>query len=279
MKIKLVAILILCIANSFLAQEKVSLQDIILKYESLEYNDVISLTANILKTGTLNKNELIEVYTMKAVSHFALSQEVESKNCFIEILKLDKNFNPDPVKVSPKIILFFNDVKEEFLKTNAQVEKQTEPEKDSPKDSILAVNKNLLFKEKTEFKNYLMKSIILPGWGHLSHNGSSVKGWLLTSASILNTGALIYFIIDADKKEKDYLNQSDEVQIKSMYNKFNTSFKTRNVLITSLVAIWLYAQADLLLFSFDDMNADINLSLPGNTTSEIPLQLNFNLKF
>ncbi len=279
MKFIIISILLLCIANSFLAQGKVSVRDIILKYESLEYDEVVSLAENILKTRNLSKSEMIEVYTMKAVSHYALSQESESKNSFIEILKLDRNFSPDPVNVSPKIISLFNEVKEEFLKSNIQTETVKEPEKELAKDSVLVVDKNLVLKEKNEFKNYLLKSLILPGWGHLSYNVTSTKGWILTTASILNLGSLIYYILDTDKKEKDYLNQSDEMLIKTMYNKYNKSYKVRNILITSMAAIWLYAQADLLIFSFDNMNADINLSLSGKTPSEIPLQINFNLRF
>jgi len=275
MKIKVVLILLLCLVNTFLAQEKVTLQDIISKYESLEYEDVISLAENLLKSVQLQQSEIIEVHTMKAISHYALSQESEAKNSFIEILKLDRNFNPDPVRVSPKIISFFNEVREEFLKTNIQPEQVQKSEK----DSILVVDKSLVLNEKIQFKNLLLKSLIIPGWGHLSYDGSSTKGWILTTASIINIGALVYYIVDTGKKEKDYLNQSDEQQIKTLYDKYDKSYKVRNLLITSLAAIWIYAQADLLLFSFDEMNADVKLNLSGKSPSEIPLQFNLNIRF
>jgi len=275
MRSRLIVIFLLCLANSFLAQGKITLKDITSKYEAIEYKEVIYLSETMLNYGDVPVSERVEIYTMKAISHFALSQENEAKICFFEILKLNRDFDPDPIKVSPKIISFFNEIKDEFLRNNP-LEK---PNEKQTIDSPSVVDKNSFLQERVHFKNALIKSLILPGWGHTEYNSAATKGWILTTASLLNIGSLIYFIVDANKKENDYLNQSDEQLIKQKYDKYNTLYKIRNALIISFAAIWIYAQADLLSFSFDELNTDVRLGFSGNPSSEIPLRLNLNLRF
>ncbi len=44
-----------------------------------------------------------------------MSEFENSRKSFIEILKIDENFNLDSSQFSPKLITFFSDVKKEFL--------------------------------------------------------------------------------------------------------------------------------------------------------------------
>jgi hypothetical protein len=60
---------------------------------------------------------------------------------------------------------------------------------------------------------------------------------------------MLYFIVDANEKEKAYLSETNSVLIQSNYDKYNKSYKIRNTLIATYAAIWLYSQIDLLFFS------------------------------
>jgi hypothetical protein len=62
---------------------------------------------------------------------------------------------------------------------------------------------------------------------------------------------MLYFIIDTNRKENDYLNTTNKQDINQKYSAFNNAFKTRNTLITTYALMWLYNQLDILFFSGD----------------------------
>ena len=67
------AFLIILLVNCVFPQQKTDIANIRALYESFEYKDVIKLSDSVLiKKGTLNKSDLIEILMMKAVSHYAL---------------------------------------------------------------------------------------------------------------------------------------------------------------------------------------------------------------
>ena len=88
---------------------------------------------------------------------------------------------------------------------------------------------------------------------------------------------MIYFIVETDSKHKDYLTETSPHIIEGKYQKYNDSYKIRNLLIFSYAAVWIYSQLDLFLFTdFDLPNIDVttyhnynkdfsfNLSIPLN---------------
>jgi hypothetical protein len=99
----------------------------------------------------------------------------------------------------------------------------------------------------------------LPGLGHL-YNESTTKGWILTSLSAVSLTSIIYFIVDSNKKEKEYLQERNRDLIEDKYDSYNLSSGLKNISIGSFVVIWLYSQFDLLLLSEDDgLSESINM--------------------
>ena len=118
----------------------------------------------------------------------------------------------------------------------------------SAEDSLFATKiRKQSEKNMMDLKNAMIRSFILPGLGHI-YLGKTGKGLVLTTLSAVSIGGMIYFIIDSNKKEDDYLNTSDPKTISTNFDAYNSSYKLRNAFIISSVVIWLYSQIDLLFF-------------------------------
>lgn len=266
MKSKIILLLIFTSLELF-AQ---SVVDIKHKYESFEYRQVIDFTNNLLLSDTsLTKNDFIELHKMKAISYFSLAESDSARYVFIEILKMDPEFSLDPIRTSPKILVFFNGIKDEFNEILSSA-KLAEAEERTIIPSEIEVF------DHGRFNNSLIRSTVLPGWGHLFAD-ENTAGLILTSAGTLNLGTLVYFIIDSDKKQNNYLNETDVTKISDKYNKYNTSYKIRNILIASYAAIWLYSQIDLIFYSHDMFTSKIKPTF-AITETQNSTKLNFSFQ-
>ena len=85
-------------------------------YESFQYESVINEADSLLTIFDQIDQGLFErINTLKAASHFSLGKQRESRKTFLEILKINKNFQLDSIIYSPKLLLHFDQIKEEFL--------------------------------------------------------------------------------------------------------------------------------------------------------------------
>lgn len=254
-------IFILNFINFAFCQQKIDINNIRSLYESFEYKEVIGFSDSLLADrGKLDKSDLTEVLLMKAVSHYALTEEDKARKCFIEMLKIDRHLELDSEKVSPKIVNLFNDVKNDFI--------QAIPEEQKFIDTKLAAtdqtNNDFILTKLQDQKNSIIRSFIFPGWGHL-YSGNITKGAIISSAALINLGSLIYFIIDVNSKEKKYLTATNVNAIKSSYDTYNRSYKTRNILISSMILIYTYAQVDFFYLGGNHIS-DIRIGIGENSS-------------
>lgn len=221
-----------------------TIEDVRVNFESFEYNSVIELSNSILgNDSTLLLSDKIDLLIMKGVSFYSIAEIDSSRATFIDLLKLDPTHSLDPVRISPKIISFFNTVKNEFEEiSSAAMESSNHNVSTSAEISV--------FNNKL-YTNSIVRSLILPGLGHLYAENKS-GNWLLTSLSAANLGAMIYFIVETNNREQKYLNETSLSNIAGRYDDYNESYKIRNILIASYAAIWLYSQIDL-MFNSDEL--------------------------
>lgn len=266
-------ILFLFILPAYLiCQDKITIEETENKFQAFEYHAVIELADSLLASGdSLSADNLIKILVMKGVSNYSLGNNDQSRRCFIELLKLNRDYELDPVRISPKIVVFFESIKYEFR------DLVKPPEDDAISNTINSHEPPVLRVEPSVFQNRMLRSMILPGWGHLYAN-QTYKGWILTSASAANLGAMIYYIINTNIKEKDYLNESNQQQIQAKYDEYNTSYKIRNTLIISYAVIWLYSQLDLLFAPEESFieQGGVELTMPGYNA--LPSRLNFSIR-
>jgi hypothetical protein len=236
-------IYIFLLANILSAQTfNPRLDPLIEKFKEFEYKAVIDKAQLLIDSPQdLNETDLCEIYRLKGISHYSLLDMERTLECFVSLLEIDPDYQMDPKHNSPKVIVFFKEIKN-------SLHKESEPKathNDRYSDSY--------------FKEYLAYSLVLPGLGHVK-TGQTTKGWILMSASILTIGSGIYFSIEANQREKDYLNETEKSEIESVYNRYNETYKLRNAAFIGFAAIWLYAQTDLLFFSKNTFAKDLEIS-------------------
>jgi len=243
---KFIPLLFLVVMLNFsLKSQDYSLSHLTSVFENFEYSEAILLADSILQDKNITPALKNEVLLIKAISHYSLSQEVQSRKCFIEMMKNDPNLQLDSNTVAPKILSLFLSVKEEFNDLFTKGSETNENLIDRSKLSDAEISS--LISRYDNYSAAIYKSILIPGWGHYSIE-QKTKGLLIEAASLLNLGGIVYFTLLTREKERSYLGSIDPVQIQIDYVSFNKAYKTRNYLIASYIGIWLYTQIDLLLF-------------------------------
>jgi len=261
-------------ANAF-SQTQNAIDSLTAKYNSFDYSGAVDAANNLLtEKQNFSGEELIKIYVIKGIAHYSLGQLESAKISFTQILAVDENYNLDPVNISPKIVDFYNNIKDNYSPTVIPVEPV---EVTARVDTVIKTDTVFVKPNYAPISGSIVKSIVLPGWGHLS-TGDKTKGWLLTSASIAALGSMVYFIFDTDSKRDSYLNEIDRSLIEASYDKFDTSYKIRNTLIITYAAIWLYSQLDLLIFSGDSLMPNVK---PGRSFSlqDVPSELKIDFTF
>lgn len=266
---KILLIILLSGLNTYAQTDSLTIDSIELKYKTFKYTEVLSLSEKLLALQqNLPKNELIKLLEMRAIAFFSLGKTDSSFNTFFEILNIAPDYKLNPMKTSPKIISFFEEVHNQFL-----LKQEDSIRSQQTLDSLTAVIQTETY---NQFRRSMIRSIFVPGWGHLSA-GYTTKGWILTTLGVGTLGGAIYYSIETNSKEKDYLNETNRELIESKYQKYNSTYKSRNILIAAYAAIWLYSQIDLIYLSKKSrrikITSNIRPSLERNLLSSLSIQL------
>jgi hypothetical protein len=257
------------------AQNKDDLEELKTRFESFNYSNVISIAEKMLEDKTrYSEDELIEIYLLKGISHYSLKQPEEVKSCFYEILKLDSDYKIEPSRVSPKIINEFEKAKNEY----DQIVSHGESSVTVKTDTLYRVDTLMVGTDKEIYSSAMIRSIVLPGWGHL-YAGHKTKGLVLTSVSAVTLGSMLYYIFDTNDKRTQYLNELEPDLIDQKYDEYNSSYKIRNVLIAAYAIVWIYAQLDLLFISEIPYVPEISNSAAVNLPHSYPADIQLNWRF
>lgn len=208
------------------------------KYRNFEYSEVIKLADELLKIPAISSEDSVQILTIKAASCYSINLLIESSLSYVSILKINKFFTLDNSIWSPKIVEFFNEIKRDYLK-------KLEDEKTiSSKTDTVRIT-TVVFPDMSYTKGSILKSMLLPGLGHLDVN-PDWKAYTLMAVSGLSLLSSVYFILETNSSEKEYLNEFNPLRISAKYDTFNRNYQLRNISIGVFAATWLYAQLDLL---------------------------------
>ncbi len=255
-KKSLIPLLLLLFSTGVFSQS-IKIDSVFSEYRANNYQKVIELSNVLLSAdNNLEKESRISLYEMTAVSFYALGKKDSSKINFIEILKLNENYSPDPFFISPKIIRFFESIKSDYMRIRKIVVQENKNPINVAADSLEAVNKSLAFQTelahvKSDAANSMFRSAVFPGWGHL-YSGYKTKGIILSSVNALLLGSAIYYSVETNNLENDYRLETKAELIEEKYNEYNSAYKIRNALYVTYAAFWLFSQIDLLFFNEEE---------------------------
>ena len=260
---------------AFPQNAKQDLKNLAEKFGNFDYSEVIKESSILIEdSGLFTNSQLIEIYRMQGISYFSLSNEQQAKSSFIEILKIDSSYELNPTSTSPKIISFFDKVRNLYL---LNLEQNKEEPKAIIKHDTVYVKVPVTIKDtvdREKLRQALLRSVFIPGAGHL-YLKSDFKAWALTTLSVASITAGIYYIIDTNKKGREYLQETDINNVARKYNDYNFAYRMRNFAFITYAALWLYSQFDL-LFSSDTSSFKAVSYLPD---FKFELNNNFSLNY
>jgi len=266
MKKTLFAILFF-IQLGFSQQEPELLPKIKNSFVAFEYEQTVTLADSILlNREILSEKDLTEVLRMQAIAHFSLDNLQLAEDSFHSILEIQPNFTLNESETSPKIIAFYDKIKLDYLSQKL----------DTDPGELEAEHFHLLQMQKAlkDYKSGMLRSLIIPGWGHYYINENS-KGLILNIGSLLTLAPGVFYAFQTEKYEREYLNMTNEDKIESSYRRYNNAYKNRNGFLAAFAVIWLYSQYDYFFTEHQTISLNTQFYLaPGGKPSAL-LQISF----
>ena len=219
-------------------------------YEALEFDKAIQSGQNLLKSNhQFNRDGLSTIHQFMALSFYNTGKIDSARVHFLSLLSIQPDFKLDPVSVSPKIISFFEQLKNETW---------------NPKpDQAIGYTKYVFLEDLRP--GATLRSALLPGWGQ-SYKHQKKRGYFIGGvfiASLTATGVSLYFEKDNHNK---YLDSTTPAAIEKIYNTYNNWFKRRKLFTIATVSIWAIGILDALWAPYLNTkvsagNEDITLSI------------------
>jgi hypothetical protein len=267
---KILFVILFFIHAGFSQQEPELLPKLKQSFVAFEYEKTIILADSILQSGdSLSQDDLVEVLRMQAIALFSIDNLEQAENSFLGILEIVPNFTLDESETSPKIIAFFDKIKLDYL--SQRINHETTENTDN-KNDIVRMRESL-----ANYKKGMFRSLILPGWGHY-YIGENGKGLALNFGAILTLAPGIFYTIQTDKYEKEYLNTTHEGKIESRYRRYNSAYKNRNTFLAAFAAIWIYSQYDYFFTDHDTVSSNFLMFIEYNPQTSSP-KVQFQLHF
>ncbi|MEL6820355.1 MAG: hypothetical protein AAFP70_01240, partial [Calditrichota bacterium] len=226
-------------------QSSKKLADLEQRFRAQEFDAVLQLGDSLLTSGlALEENDLIRIYEIQAIVFYTRDELQNSLFSFLSILELNSSHELDPVRTSPKIRNYFEEIRRDFL-AKKRLAEQNRSRRQEQIDSLQSAIED---RSLAQVRGSMIRSILLPGWGHL-HSGKRNMGWTLTALSLSSLGIGTWFSIETASRENDYLNETNPLLIQPKYNSFNDAYQLRNSVYLAFAALWVYSQIDLFYFS------------------------------
>ena len=258
-------LLILFISVTVLRANSGQTDDIANTYRSFRYNETITLCQALIADSLQHDStEIINAYLYQGLSNYALGNMDQAFSSFIDLLSRDPEYAMDPARTPPKILRFYNGIKAEFTQFNTPALQS---------ESIKMANPD------QPARSSLLYSFILPGSGHI-REGDRTKGWVLAAASAATLASTIYFSIETNIKEEDYLHAVEKDVIARNYDAYNQAYKQRNISAVLFAAVWIYTQIDLIKLDPSSVTGSKNvMQIGASLGKDLTPVLSLNYRF
>ncbi|GAB4372711.1 MAG: hypothetical protein Kow0042_16180 [Calditrichia bacterium] len=226
-------------------------------YENLQYEEAIHLGKQLLRNPAgLGASDLALINRYLGVSWFSIGEPDSARTYFLSLLSIEPEAVLDSLQFSPKIIRFFQDVKNEY--------RWLLP----PKLNQNYVRYIFINDRRPEAT---WRSLLLPGWGQMykfqKKRALLVGGLFL--GSVVSTGISWYL---EEKYHDDYLNSTTRPELNDHYSRYNTWYKIRRTSLVVVGAVWLLNVADALWWPYSQRENAVTLNGGMGFGFRIPLR-------
>lgn len=214
-------------------------------YQALNYDRAEAYAKEILADyQAYPLDALTQVHTTLGLIKYAQNNQVEAGEQFEAALSLTPDLALDPALVSPKILAFFDELKQRRVGQEAV---SGEP------DQV-----RYIFVEDPR-SAAAMRSMMLPGWGQV-HKGESRKGVLLMGLWGLTAGGSLVAHLSRQDAQRQYRDARNPEEIADHYDTYNRRNKIRNGVLLVAAGVWAYSY-------FDALMRPINVNTPAGKAS------------
>jgi hypothetical protein len=222
-----------------------------------EYPQVELLTLRLLQGNPdLTSQERSHLNLTAAYALIMMNRETEAREYFRNALDAEPDLTLDPVQVSPKFRMVFDEVKSSYSAKhdNATPLMARQPVHQPPAQRIMLTN------------------LIIPGSGQW-REGRRLRGAAYFLAQAAAVGVLVWRIDEMRDSHSDYLAQTNPQRISDRYDTYNRDYNLAwgAGILTGLV--YLAAQADLILSR--PASLPVQMELGTNSTPSIKLSVHW----
>lgn len=174
----------------------------------------------------LMEAELANLQLTAGFAMIMLDREDDARRYFVAALDYNPSLTLDPVTVSPKFRIVFDEIKAQYLKESRE--------------------KPLAAFRGAQSASHVL-NLLLPGAGQI-REGQLAKGVVLMAAQAAALGVFLHSLnITADSRDR-YLAQTDPDQIRETYHEYDDDHRASWGYGILSGTVYIFAQADLALF-------------------------------
>ena len=219
-------------------------------FESGSYIGAELDARRVLEVGGIQDSTRVIAEKWIAFSLIAEGKPSLAKDHFLTLLRINPQFDLDPVLTSPKILAVFNEVKTHYMASTKL--------KDTISVGGLRQSPAISF-----------RTMIFPGWEQL-HSDRSTSGYLFLGGGIATLGSGIIFEVLRSSARSDYLSATTSSAIESKYSRYNKYYKAEIVAFSAFALVYLASEIDV--FAGAITISPVSSSL---ATSSVTLRLTF----
>lgn len=230
---KFLLLFTLLFSFSVKAQVQNEVENIRELFQNFQYREAIHKIDSLVSFSKLKQSNYNEIMMYKAVAYYALSEDDSVEKTFLEVINIDPIYMPDSSLFSPKIISYYSKVRNDYLATY-KIKREAQ------------LGYATRFRE--EYNNIILRSLALPGWGHI-YMGKRQTGYILSAVGGLSLTSFLYFLIDSNEKESRYFNEKDPKKLNERKSDYIEAKGLKTFSLLTYAFVWVYSQLDILVFT------------------------------
>ncbi|HEY3293952.1 MAG TPA: hypothetical protein VGL38_00785 [bacterium] len=213
------------LASPSFAQTTPDLQAVDSAFASAQYEKTELLALRILQgNSALTADQRAQLNLFMGYAAIMLGHDEDARTDFARALDAVPNLTLDPVQVSPKFRVLFDEVKTAHRTGRSSEESQ------------------LL--QHPSLRTARLTNLLLPGSGQWQE-GYPWRGAVVFGLQAATVAALIYEAGQMHDSREDYLAQTDPARVRSGYDRYNRDYRATWMTGIAASLVYLAAQADL----------------------------------
>jgi hypothetical protein len=243
-------ILVFFLSESAVAQSNIvdsTFRAIELSFEAGSYINAELEARRVLELPGVIDSTRVLAEKWIAFSLIAQGKPLLAKDHFAALLRINPQFELDPVLTSPKILAVFNETKTyQMVSLKSRDTSAVHRPRQAPAISY--------------------RTVIFPGWEQL-HTNRSTSGYLFLGGGIGTLGAGIVFEVLRSSARTEYLSATTSAAIESKYSRHNKYYKAEIFAFSAFAVVYIASEIDVFTNSASLSFSPFLSSTAGNSLS------------